>query len=122
MRWQANHYRKLFAPLIGVALCLLQIACSANRSASTETELVIGARADDYVVEPLKSKLGMYPLNVQICEPLVRITSDYQIEPLLATRWEVNGNTWRFFLVPAWSSLMDNHSRAKPSSILSSEW
>jgi peptide/nickel transport system substrate-binding protein len=62
--------------------------------------LVIGARADDYVVEPLKSKLGMYPLNVQICEPLVRITSDYQIEPLLATRWERQGTTWRFFLRP----------------------
>jgi len=100
VHWQANNHRKLFAQFIGVALCLLLVACSANRRASTETELVIGARADDYVVEPLKSKLGMYPLNLQICEPLVRVTADYQIEPLLATRWERNGNTWRFFLRP----------------------
>ncbi len=64
-------------------------------------ELVIGTRADDYVIEPLKSRLGMYPLNTQICEPLVRIAADYGIEPLLATRWERRGSTWRFFLRPS---------------------
>lgn len=85
--------------MIGCALCFLLIACG-NRQASNEDELIIGVRADDYVIEPLKSKLGMYPLNVQICEPLVRITADYSIEPLLATRWERHGNTWRFFLRP----------------------
>ncbi|MFN2455254.1 MAG: ABC transporter substrate-binding protein [Pyrinomonadaceae bacterium] len=78
---------------------MLFASCT-KRPSSTAHELVIGARADDYVVEPLKSKLGMYPLNVQICEPLVRITPDYQIEPLLATKWERQGNTWRFFLRP----------------------
>ena len=86
--------------LIGFALCFFLFACSANRKTSNGDELIIGVRADDYVVEPLKSKLGMYPLNVQICEPLVRITPDYVIEPLLATRWEHRGNTWRFFLRP----------------------
>jgi len=75
-------------------------ACATDRQAGSEDELIIGVRADDYVVEPLKSKLGMYPLNAQICEPLVRITGEYGIEPLLATRWERHGNTWRFFLRP----------------------
>lgn len=85
--------------LIGLALCFFLFACGANNKSAND-ELVIGVRADDYVVEPLKSKLGMYPLNVQICEALVRITPDYAIEPLLATRWERHGKTWRFFLRP----------------------
>ncbi len=86
--------------VIGCALCLLLCACAAKKQTRNDGELIIGVRADDYVVEPLKSKLGMYPLNVQICEPLVRITPNYAIEPLLATRWERRGNTWRFFLRP----------------------
>jgi len=97
---RADHRYKLFASSVGLTICLVLFACCTSRRSSTEHELVIGARADDYVVEPLKSKLGMYPLNAQICEPLVRITADYQIEPLLAVRWEHQGNTWRFFLRP----------------------
>ena len=97
---QTDIHRSVVCILIGFALCFLLFACGVNRQAGNEDELIIGVRADDYVVEPLKSKLGMYPLNVQICEPLVRITPDYGIEPLLATRWERHGNTWRFFLRP----------------------
>ena len=41
----------------------------------------------------------MYPTNVGIYESLVRVTSDYQVEPLLATSWEfVKPNTWRLKL------------------------
>ena len=37
----------------------------------------------------------MYPLNTNIYESLVRLTPDYQIEPLLAESWEfVEPNTW----------------------------
>jgi len=101
VRNRARHYSRLFfISSVGLALCLFLFSCYARRQSSTAHELVIGARSDDYVVEPLKSKLGMYPLSVQICEPLVRITPDYQIEPLLAIRWEHQGNTWRFFLRP----------------------
>ncbi len=100
MRYRADHRYKFFAPSLGLTLCLVLFACCAGRRTGPAHELVIGARADDYVVEPLKSKLGMYPLNVQICEPLVRITADYEIEPLLATAWEQRGDTWRFFLRP----------------------
>lgn len=96
----ANYQYKLFLSLVGLSLCLVFNSCGGNKRTGIETELVIAARADDYVIEPLKSKLGMYPLNTQICEPLVRITADYEIEPLLATRWERRGNTWRFFLRP----------------------
>ncbi len=100
MRYRPAHRYKFSASCVGLTLCLVLLAGCTGRRSSTEHELVIGARADDYVVEPLKSKLGMYPLNAQICEPLVRITADYQIEPLLAVRWEHRGNTWRFFLRP----------------------
>lgn len=100
MNYRADHHCKLFALSTGLALCIILFASCASRMSRPVDELVIGARADDYIVEPLKSKLGMYPLNVQICEPLVRITADYQIEPLLATRWERHGNTWRFYLRP----------------------
>lgn len=86
--------------LLVLWLCFVTLACGAGGESGGGHELVIGVRADDYVVEPLKSRLGMYPLNAQICEPLVRITADYQIEPLLATRWERRGDTWRFFLRP----------------------
>ncbi len=86
--------------VLELALCFILLACGASRRVGGEQELIVGARADDYVVEPLKSKLGMYPLNVQICEPLVRISADFRIEPLLATRWERHGDTWRFFLRP----------------------
>ncbi len=72
-------HRSIGRILIGFALCFLLFACAANRLAGNADELIIGVRADDYVVEPTKSKLGMYPLNVQICEPLVRITVDYTI-------------------------------------------
>ncbi|HXG86486.1 MAG TPA: ABC transporter substrate-binding protein [Pyrinomonadaceae bacterium] len=96
-----NYHCKLFLSLLGLSLLFLSFAaCGGNKRTGTETELIIGVRADDYIIEPLKSRRGVYPLNTQICESLVRITADYRIEPLLATRWERRGNTWRFFLRP----------------------
>ncbi len=100
VQYRADHQYQLFASSVGLTLCIVLFTCCASRQSSTRHELVIGAPADDYVIEPLKSKLAMYPLNVQICETLVRITADYRIEPLLATHWEHQGNTWRFFLRP----------------------
>ncbi len=100
MQYSIDYFYNFFVALLGLTLCFFLPACRTNRRAGGERELIIGARADDYVIEPLKSKLGMYPLNAQICEPLVRITADYRIEPLLATRWEQQGDTWRFFLRP----------------------
>ena len=41
----------------------------------------------------------MYPLNTNVAQPLVSLTPDYRVEPLLATRWAYRGgNTWRFVL------------------------
>ncbi|NPV28097.1 MAG: ABC transporter substrate-binding protein [Firmicutes bacterium] len=63
----------------------------------SKKELVVGVGADGY--SQRDSELGIYPLNANICEPLIRLTPEYQLEPLLATKWEYKGNnTWRFYL------------------------
>lgn len=62
-------------------------------------ELRVAAGADGYRNEPNRANIGMYPLNPNIFDTLVRLTPDYQIEPSLAESWEfVEPNTWRFNL------------------------
>ncbi len=63
-------------------------------------ELIIGAPADTYVLDPPeKATLGMYATNTGIYDNLVRVTPDYQVEPMLATSWEfAEPNTYRFKL------------------------
>ncbi|MFQ5813469.1 MAG: ABC transporter substrate-binding protein, partial [Anaerolineae bacterium] len=62
-------------------------------------ELTVGIANDQYRLEGDGANLGVYPFNTNIAEPLVRLTSDYQIIPWLAERWEyVGDNTWRFGL------------------------
>ena len=63
-------------------------------------ELTIGYDADAYRIDPPeRANVGYYPLNTNIFETLVRLTPDYQIEPLLAESWEfIEPNTYRFTL------------------------
>lgn len=64
-------------------------------------ELIVGAPDDQFQVEyqPLKARLGNYPISVNMCETLVRLGEDFSLQPLLATSWELHGsNTWRFHL------------------------
>jgi peptide/nickel transport system substrate-binding protein len=62
-------------------------------------DLVVGTPADTFNVSGDRANLGMFPINANIFETLVRMTSDFQVEPALAERWEYRGNnTWRFFL------------------------
>lgn len=74
-------------------------ALAAARSQDAPTgELLVGAPEDGYRSDE-RANIGMYPLNTNIYESLVRLTPDYQIEPLLAESWEfVEPNTWRFTL------------------------
>ena len=66
-----------------------------------QQELVVGAGQDEFGLALNRPRLGMYPLNAGICEPLLRLTHDFQVEPWLATRWEYRGdNTYRFTLRP----------------------
>lgn len=62
-------------------------------------EIVIGWPGITYRTEPDRASIGMYPLNTNIFESLVRLTPDYRVEPMLAESWELVGeNTWRFRL------------------------
>ena len=62
-------------------------------------EFVVGAGPDSSPSGAFQARLGVYPLNVNVAEPLVRLTPDYRVEPQLATSWEYRGrNTWRFHL------------------------
>ncbi len=62
-------------------------------------ELTVGAEDDTYVQEGAGANVGMYPLNANIYETLIRVTPEYDLEPMLAEDWEfVEPNTWRFHL------------------------
>ena len=76
-----------------------QQSAKSEPQSDDKQELVVGAGADEFGLELNRPRLGMYPLNAGICEPLVRLTPDFRIEPWLATKWEYRGdNTYRFTL------------------------
>lgn len=61
--------------------------------------LIVGAPEDTFVTEGADANLGMFPINANIFETLIRMTPDFQLEPGLATDWEYLGdNTWQFEL------------------------
>lgn len=94
---------------------LLAVACSSGVD-DTETsgqepsapptapsgvqELVVGTVADPWVdAEIDRKRLPNYPLNADVCETLVHLGTDFQLEPMLAREWEFAGdNTYRFTL------------------------
>ena len=90
--------------LVLPALPALLEACSSSSKPTTAAKatnqaLTIGDTQDEYVTSGPKSYLGMYPLNANVYEPLVRLQPDYSIAPSLATAWEQSGsNTFRFHL------------------------
>ncbi|CAN5745537.1 ABC transporter substrate-binding protein [soil metagenome] len=89
-------------PTLFVVTLLLLTGCGEAKPGAGErrpAELVGGAGADVSPSGAFHARLGVYPLNVNVAETLTRLTADYRVEPLLATRWEYQGdNTWRFFL------------------------
>ena len=59
----------------------------------------MGVGADEFGLQLNRPRLGRYPLNAGICEPLVRMTRDFRLAPSLAVRWAYIGdNTYRFTL------------------------
>lgn len=74
-------------------------AVSFGTAAAQEAATVnIGVSEDGYRTDE-RANVGFYPLNTGIFESLVKLTNDYQIEPMLATEWEfVEPNTWRISL------------------------
>src|SRR5215207_3188303 len=88
-----------WALLIVIALMATACAGAPVTGGAAPQEMVIGAASDSYRTDAKRANVGMFPVNGGIYETLVRMTADYQIEPLLATSWEfVAPNTWRFKL------------------------
>ncbi|MBA3578505.1 MAG: ABC transporter substrate-binding protein [Gemmatimonadaceae bacterium] len=92
------------ARMFGILAWLLAVACGGNDSGGSSSgadlsgdSLVIAVGRDEFGLRLNRERLGRYPLNAGICEPLLRLTSDFGIEPWLARKWEYRGNnTYRF--------------------------
>ncbi|MFP5326719.1 MAG: ABC transporter substrate-binding protein, partial [Acidimicrobiia bacterium] len=93
--------RRDLARLVGAGALGVTASAFGGHSLAQEGggELTIGTSAASYRTDVDRATIGMYSPNVNIFESLVRLTPDYQIEPLLAESWEfVEPNTWRFVL------------------------
>ncbi len=88
------------------ALALVATACGGSGGGEQSVapadvqELVVGVSADPWVdSESDRKSRPNYPLNADVCETLVHLGTDYQLEPMLASDWEfAGGNTFRFTL------------------------
>ena len=64
-------------------------------------ELVVGYGEDPWVEssEADQKRIPNYPLNADVCETLVRLSPEFEVEESLASDWELVGdNTFRFTL------------------------
>lgn len=107
--------RRKVVALLAILAMLTVVACDAEepepsaepdeaetgkdgeQAASGPQELVVGIGADTYNTEEPEADVGDSPRA--IFEGLVTMTPEYEVEPQLATAWElVEPNTWRFEL------------------------
>ncbi len=86
-RWQLNYFGKTLGLYVLLAACVVT-SCEhrerfdASRAAqrAAAQQLIVAAGADEFGLRLNKNRLGMYPLNAAICEPLVKLTNDFQLE------------------------------------------
>lgn len=84
-----------------LVLLLALVGCgSADGDARPERRtLVVAYGADEFPLALNRERLGRYPLNAGICEPLVRLSADFGVAPALAARWNIDdANNVRFIL------------------------
>ncbi len=85
-----------------IASCLVISACSSAKQRANgdgRDSLIVGVGGDEAGLKLNRQRIGRYPLNAGICEPLLHLGSDFSIQPLLATRWTYKGNnTYQFAL------------------------
>ena len=60
-------------------------------SGARHRTLIVAYGADEYPLALNRERLGRYPLNAGICEPLVRLSTDFAVAPALAVRWKPHG-------------------------------
>lgn len=96
-----------------LALALMAAACQPDDTPEAEDspeptvepdedvpqELTVGVSDDEYTTEGDDANVGISPLNINVYETLIRVTTEYELEPMLAEEWEfIEPNTWRFHL------------------------
>ena len=71
-----------------------------EQTRAAEQELTVGVGGDPWVDSEYNRKSRPnYPLNADVCETLIRLTPEYELEPSIATDWEHTGNNvFRFSL------------------------
>ncbi len=100
--------------------CACASGCHPPRDAADaradSDSLVVGIGGDEAGLKLNRQRLGRYPLNAGICEPLLRLGRDFSVEPWLAKRWEYRGdNTYRFVLRSG--PVFDNGARLGAASV-----
>jgi peptide/nickel transport system substrate-binding protein len=74
-------------------------AADAEATPKRGGRLTVGAGEDTYRLTGPRANIAQYPLNANVFEPLVRMTGNYQLVPVLATRWRLKRpNTWHIEL------------------------
>ena len=97
---RALPYSRMRRPLLLLGLLLL-VGCQRAKGDPNDERrtLVVAAGADEYPLTLNRERLGRYPLNAGICEPLVRLSAGLGVAPALAVRWERRaGDEVRFVL------------------------
>lgn len=105
---QGPAWVKWFASLAAVSVVATACGGSSETDSANEAsdepaavqELVVGYSADPWVdSEGDRKRRPNYPLNADVCETLVHLGTNFDLEPMLASKWELTGdNTYRFTL------------------------
>ncbi len=94
--------RAMSATLVVVA-CMTPSACDSSRNDAVARgrgdSLIVGVGGDEADLKLNRHRLGRYPLNAGICEPMLRLGREFSLQPGLARTWLYRGNnTFRFVL------------------------
>ena len=82
-----------------LVLAIAGCGSSTRDSSTARRTLVVAYGADEFPLTLNRDRLARYPLNANVCEPLVRLSVEFAVEPALAVRWEARApNTVRFSL------------------------
>jgi peptide/nickel transport system substrate-binding protein len=80
-------------------VALAALACGRGGAPGAASEELVVAAPGEPDSPGVGADLGIHPINANIYETLVRLTPDFQVAPLLATRWQLRPrNTWRLHL------------------------
>lgn len=82
-----------------VLIALIGCGSRGGDAGTNRRTMIVAVGADESPLALNRERLGRYPVNAGICEPLVRLTADFTITPALAIRWENrDGGAVRFTL------------------------